>query len=87
MCEPLVGPVEITTASTAKTGRPRAYDRDAFYLEIIVRADLDGLPERQADLIRDMQEWCQKNWDHEPSDSQIKEMIRPIYNNPRKVRK
>ena len=36
--------------ASAGTGRRRTYDWDAFFVEITVRADLDGLPEAQADL-------------------------------------
>ena len=40
--------------SKPRRGRPTKYDWDAFFAEIAVRADLDSLPETQADLVRDM---------------------------------
>ena len=68
------------TPATAKRGRPPTYDWSAFNVEIIVRADLDGLPESQAELERSMADWCQDQWGASPGDSTIREKILPIYN-------
>jgi len=73
--------------TTKKRGRPPIYDWSAFFVEIIVRADLDGLPDSQAELERSMADWCQQTWDASPGDSTIRDKISPIYNHPRKVRK
>jgi hypothetical protein len=73
--------------TTFKSGRPTLYDWPTFYVEIIVRADLDGLPAKQAELVRDMLEWCQRHWKKEPSESLVKEKIAPIYRHPRKAKK
>ncbi len=73
--------------TTRKRGRPPTYDWSAFFVEIIVRADLDGLPDSQAELERSMADWCQQTWDVSPGDSTIREKISPIYNHLRKARK
>ncbi len=65
-------------------GRKPKYDWNAFYAEISVRADLDGLPETAAELQRDMADWCQNTWGAEPSETMLKEKIAPIYRHPRK---
>ena len=75
------------TPTTTKRGRPPIYDWSAFFAEIIVRADLDGLPDSQAELERSMADWCQDQWGASPGDSTIREKISPIYNHFRKVRK
>jgi hypothetical protein len=65
-------------------GRPRKYDWDSFYVEIAVLADLDGMPETQADLERLMADWCNENWEDQPSESMVRSKISSIYNHPRK---
>jgi hypothetical protein len=72
---------------TARGGRPPKYRWDDFFAEIIVRADLDGLPETQAGLVRNMAEWCLDKWGDEPAESVLKEKISPIYKHPRKAQK
>lgn len=61
-------------------GRPPEYDWDAFTIEIIRIADMDNLPERQADLVRQMMVWCQSSWGKEPAESSVKSRISAIYN-------
>ena len=75
------------TSTTTKRGRPPIYNWSAFFVEIIVRADLDGLPESQAELERSMADWCQDKWGASPGDSTIREKISLIYKHLRKVRK
>lgn len=65
-------------------GAPPKYDWEAFYLEISIIADLDGLPDTQADLERLMADWCLNLWRKEPSSSRLKAKISKIYNDPRK---
>jgi hypothetical protein len=62
-----------------RRGRPRRYDYQSFYAAIIVRADLDGIPEKQAELARDMALWCQAYWGEAPGDTWMKEQLSPIY--------
>lgn len=70
-----------------KGGRPPDYDWDAFNTEIIRVADLDGLPgpdggegwRTQADLIRYMLDWCEKNWGRQPAESTVKMRISKIF--------
>jgi hypothetical protein len=75
------------TPTTAQRGRPEKYNWTEFYVEVIVRADLDNLPESQAELERSMADWCEQKWGIQPGDSTIREKISPIYNHLRKVRK
>lgn len=68
------------TALANRGGRPVQYDWDTFTMEIIRRANLpDGLPETQADLIRDMLSWFQTTAGHEPAESAVKSRISKIY--------
>lgn len=61
-------------------GRPPEYDWDTFLMEIIRRANLpDGLPETQADLIRDMLVWFLDTSGREPAESAVKQRISKIY--------
>ena len=63
-----------------KGGRPVEYDWNAFTFEIIRIADLDGLPETQAELISQILEWCSLTWGKEPAESSVKSRISLIYN-------
>ncbi len=61
-------------------GRPREYDWDRFFLEIIRKANTpDGLPEKQADLIKEMLTWFRNTFDSEPAESAVKGRISKIY--------
>ncbi|MBN8179975.1 hypothetical protein [Roseibium aggregatum] len=61
-------------------GRPPGYDWDRFTLEIIKRANsLDGLPETQAELVRDMLQWFSDQFGSEPAESSVKARISKIY--------
>jgi hypothetical protein len=73
----------------SKGGRPPKYNWEEFNTEIIVKADLDNLPETQAKLVADMASWCQEKWGfgNEPSESVLKEKIAPIYKHLRKAQK
>jgi hypothetical protein len=68
-------------------GRPPKFDWRAFYAEIAVLADLDNLPDTQAELERAMARWCFETWGYEPGESTLRQAVSPIYNHPRKVRK
>jgi hypothetical protein len=70
---------------TRRGGRPEKYRWDEFYAELVVRADLDGLPPTQAELIDAMAKWCQKRWGTEPAVSVLKEKVALIYRHPRKA--
>lgn len=73
-------PKPAPTTITNKGGRPVEYDWDSFMLEIVRRAnDLDGLPDSQAELVRDMQQWFVDNFNAEPAESSIKVRISKIY--------
>lgn len=67
-----------------RRGRKPKYNWEEFLTEIIVRADLDSLPEKQADLESEMAYWCLDQWDEEPSNSMIRKRISLIYNHYRK---
>lgn len=61
-------------------GRPAEYDWDSFAFEIIHRANsIDGLPDTQAELIRDMLAWFRETYDAEPAESSVKSRVSKIY--------
>ncbi len=78
---------EADTSNLSRPGPKPKYDWNAFYAEIAVRADLDGLPETAADLSRKMAEWCMNEWGENgvPGETMLKEKISPIYKHPHKV--
>ncbi len=77
---------ETEAQKKSKIGRPEGYLWHEFSAEIAVRADLDNLPETQAELIEQMQKWCLKKWGKEPAPSTIRLRIAPIYEHPRKLK-
>jgi len=74
-------------AAPASRGAPPKYNWDAIWAEIVVKADLDGLPKTQADCIRWISDWCQKEYGEAPSETMLKEKLRPVYRHRRKVGK
>jgi hypothetical protein len=61
-------------------GRPVEYDWNAFTMEIIRHANsIDGLPEKQAELVEKMLNWFSENYDREPATSSVKDRISRIY--------
>ncbi len=64
----------------SRGGRPLEYDWDAFVIEIIRIADLDGLPEKQSELKERMLQWCEDTWGKQPAESSVKSRISHIYN-------
>lgn len=73
-----------TSLPKSRAGRNPKYDWDAFFAEIAVRADLDNLPDTQAELEKDMANWCLNEWGEQPSESTIRSKISPIYNHRRR---
>jgi hypothetical protein len=68
-------------------GRPPEYDWDSFISEVIRRANSpDGLPETQAELIRDMLLWFSDTYGVEPAESAVKQRISKIYNYLKKAK-
>ena len=74
----------LTIQTASKVGRPPKYRWDDFFAEIIVRADLDGLPQTQAELIGQMATWCIENWGDQPAESVLKERTAQIFRHRRK---
>jgi hypothetical protein len=72
---------------SSRRGRPRKFNLPALYAEIAVRADLDGLPDKQAELERAMADWCSLTWGEVPGESTLRQYLSPIYSHPRKARK
>ncbi len=64
-------------------GRPPKYLWDDFWREVVRIADLDGLPETQAELEEVMAQWCEDNWNEQPGTSTIREKIAPCYQRDR----
>lgn len=76
-----------TSQPKNKGGRPTEYDWDAFFLEIIRIADMDGLPPTRANLATIMRDWFIDQIDDHPADTTIEDRIRPIYQYLEKFRK
>lgn len=71
---------EFPTPSANRGGRPHQHDWNTFILEVIRRANQpDGLPDTQAELVRDMLAWFQSTYGREPAESSVKERISKIY--------
>ena len=77
-------PTGTSVEEKSKGGRPPTFKWYEFYQEIVVRADLDGLPVTQTELLSDMRKWFDGKGLDCPSDTVLKEKISPIYNHPRK---
>jgi hypothetical protein len=79
---PPPGPVEKASVAYPrqkhKGGRPAKYDWEAFYIEVIRIADLDGVPPRH-DLAKQMQQWTEDIWGEQPSPTVIREKLAKIY--------
>lgn len=70
-----------TKGKPNKGGRPTQYDWDSFTMEIIRIADSpDGLPDTQAELVREMLSWFYEQYECEPAESTVKQRISKIYN-------
>jgi hypothetical protein len=70
------------------SGRPRKWDWDGMYCELIAIADRpDGLPGDQAEAEKLVARWFNTNTGDEPAESQIREKIGPIYQRKREGRK
>jgi len=71
-------------APRAKPGAPPKYNWDLIWAELVVRADLDNMPESQAECIRQMSEWCMDRFNESPSETVWKEKLRFVYRHHRK---
>jgi len=61
-------------------GRPPKYKWPEFTAQLILLAEHDQLPERQAECERKMQAWCLEAWgEPTPSESQIREQVGAVY--------
>ena len=73
-------PFAQTAQPANQGGRPPQYDWDSFTLEIIRRANTpDGLPDSQADLVREMLAWFSNTSGSEPAESSVKGRTSKIY--------
>ncbi|WP_316234333.1 hypothetical protein [Bradyrhizobium sp. SZCCHNR1098] len=73
--------------SAPKRGRPREINWDQFYVDLIVHADLDGLPSSQAECEQWAANWFMERLNKSPAVSTIREKIAPIYNHRRRTGK
>ena len=70
--------------SSRGRGRPGLYKWDDFQVEITRIANTpDGLPEMQADLEKEMAQWCEDTWGVQPGVSTIRGKIAPHYQRDR----
>jgi hypothetical protein len=82
-----------TNPPKSRVGAPEQYNWDLMYAEVLRHADLDGLPARQADLVRYIENWFRNgmthipsNTDHgSPSEVTLKRRIGPLYYNLRRL--
>lgn len=64
----------------ATGGRPQLYDWDLFHAEVVrVANEPDGIPDKQADLVRHMLSWYSDRGEKEPAESSVKAKISRIY--------
>ena len=75
-----VADTETSGIARSRGGRPPEYDWNAFVIEIIRIADLDGLPDKQSELKERMLQWCEDTWGKQPAESAVKSRISQIYN-------
>ncbi len=67
-------------ASIERRGRKRKYDWDSFYVQVTLIADEpDGLPTKQADLEKQMADWCLENWEEQPGESAVRGKLSKVY--------
>ncbi len=80
---------QVMEEATRRTGAPRVYDWDAAYRYIISIANsVDGLPEKQSELIEQVAQWFECKYQKQPGASVLKERITAIYKQlPSKGRK
>lgn len=70
---------ELKPISKNRGGRPRKYDWDAFYTEVIRLANTpDGLPDERSELNQHMKDWCATNFLTQPDELDIRNRIRQI---------
>lgn len=85
----IAGTSDNGAAKRQRRGRRPKYDWAAFHAEIAkkVGTDPDGFPVVQADLEREMMEWCEKKWgeDNCPVESTIREQVRTYYSDETKA--
>jgi hypothetical protein len=72
---------EISRKLHSGPGTPSKYDWDGFYVELIRRVHLDGIPERQKDLIAEMQDWFigHSSEGEAPDESTIRRRIQAVW--------
>ena len=61
-------------------GRPRTYDWEEFLIELGVHVHVHGLPDKQADLVERMMQWCTDTWGCEPALSEAKKRVSTFWN-------
>ena len=63
-----------------RVGRPRKWDWDRILAEVVLLANTpDGIPEKQSDLENWVCARCRELFDDEPSVSQVRKKVAPIY--------
>lgn len=62
-----------------KGGRPEEYDWVGFYHEVIRIADMDGVPDSQAELVKRLLDWFRTKHDKYPGDSTVKVRVSKLY--------
>jgi hypothetical protein len=71
---------EMSRPEVSRGGRPQTWDWDAFWAEIVRRAQHpDGLPDDRAELHRAMLDWFMTRYAKEPAESEVRRRIAMIY--------
>ena len=68
-----------TDKPARRPGRPIIHDWEGFWIEAVRLADMDGLPDSQADFVRHMLDWFERTRGAAPVDSQVKEKASKLY--------
>jgi hypothetical protein len=70
----------IETRRRAGPGVPPRHDWDAFYAALTRRIHEHGVPETQAELVREMVAWFEaRDLEHAPDESTIRKKITPVW--------
>jgi hypothetical protein len=63
-------------------GRPQKFLWDDIWIETCRYVHDEGLPARQAELMRYLQQWCENQFGEQPADSTLKPKLRKLYAAP-----
>ena len=71
------GPVPKQPSASQRGGVDETYDWDEFRRELLRAAFAGELSDRR-DIRRHMKDWCSRNWDQQPDESRIRQVLKPL---------